>query len=294
MIRICTKFIIGFFVALLLLIYAFVVIDWLNIAKDCYKIHNLYMPEKTERTDFDLQYDKNLEPIVIDGCSFTYGDSIKIEETFGYKLQKMTKRKVYNYGMSGHGVQHILYRVQNMQLTDNNEEPKYFIYTYINDHLRRMLCEYNGVYHSEKRNIFAVKHNRIVPKSIKITPMDYLKITSLWQSYRYGMFNAMSYDQKFDIFELYMKELQNSLHKKFPNTKLVIVVYYPTVDSHGEEATTDRWTELEQEGIIVIRFDSQKYSFLEDKEYISNLDNVHPNGKAWNIITPIVVKNLNL
>lgn len=275
-------------------IYLFIVADWICTAIQEYKINELCIPIDTGRTNFKLPYKESLKPIITDGCSFTFGEGIKTEETLGYKLQKFTKRKVYNYGRTGHSIQHVLYRVQNTELTRDDNEPEYLIYTYINDHLRRLLCDYNGLFYSEKRNLFKVRGNHIVPNTANITFLDYLKRTALWQSQSYGIFTKMTYDQKFDIFELYVKELQNSLHKKYPHTKLVIIVYYPTVDSHGVIAKTDRWSELEKEGIIVIRFDTPEYKFLETQEYLSAFDNIHPNGKAWDKLVPIIIKKLNL
>lgn len=278
----------------MLLIDLFILIDWGMLAQKYYFIRKFELIPKSKRTEFQLPYNPKLKPIVIDGCSFTYGHAIEVYESFGYKLQQKTKRKVYNYGISSNGIQHVLYRVQHMPLTNDNQEPEYLIYTYINDHLRRFLTDHDFYSWTVKRSIYKVKGNHLVLRTEEVTPFDYLKMTHLWQNFAYKRFNMMSFDQKFDIFEIYAREIQSSLQKKYPHTKLVIIVYYPTVDSHGVIAKTDRWSELEKEGIIVIRFDTPEYKFLETQEYLSAFDNIHPNGKAWDKLVPIIIKKLNL
>ncbi len=48
-------------------------------------------------------------PVILFGCSFTFGAGLNDNETFSYKLSKYTGRNVYNRGLSGYGVQHMLY-----------------------------------------------------------------------------------------------------------------------------------------------------------------------------------------
>lgn len=280
----------------MLLIDLFILIDWGMLAQKYYFIRKFELIPKSKRTEFQLPYNPKLKPIVIDGCSFTYGHAIEVYESFGYKLQQKTKRKVYNYGISNNGIQHVLYRVQHMPLTNDNQEPEYLIYTYINDHLRRFLTDHDFYSWTVKRSIYKVKGNHLVLRTEEVTPFDYLKMTHLWQNFAYKRFNMMSFDQKFDIFEIYAREIQSSLQKKYPHAKFVILVYHPfVVDPHKEEIqTTDRWKELEKDGIIVIRLDSQKYKFLADKEYLSEMDKIHPSGKAWDTIVPIVIERLGL
>lgn len=57
----------------------------------------------------------NKKSIVLFGCSYTYGDGLSEEETFSLQLYKSTKGyDVYNYGISGGGVQHMLYLLKDL------------------------------------------------------------------------------------------------------------------------------------------------------------------------------------
>lgn len=48
-------------------------------------------------------------PIVLFGCSYTYGVLLNDDETFSAKLQNYTKRVVYNKAMSCFSLQNMLY-----------------------------------------------------------------------------------------------------------------------------------------------------------------------------------------
>ena len=84
-------------------------------------------------------------PIVLLGCSFAYGHILPDNEILSARLVEKAKRTVYNLGYPGWGVQNIIYLLQNNELFKNpkklskGEGTQYFIYWYINDHLRRML-----------------------------------------------------------------------------------------------------------------------------------------------------------
>ena len=52
-------------------------------------------------------------PICFVGCSFTEGGGLKTEETFAYKISRLTNRTVYLKGISGTGFSYVYYQIAN-------------------------------------------------------------------------------------------------------------------------------------------------------------------------------------
>ena len=77
------------------------------------------------------------------GCSYAWSTGLKDNETFQYLLEKYTGRKVFNRAIRGYGIQHALYYLKhNIELLKNQNDyttPKYVIYTFIEDHIFRLL-----------------------------------------------------------------------------------------------------------------------------------------------------------
>ena len=91
---------------------------------------------------------KNATPIVLFGGSYAYGQYLKYNQTFSYKLAHMLKRPVYNRAIVG-GSWHFMY----FQTNDNLGKVFYncvppsdtVIYVMISDHFRRTLLKYFNV-----------------------------------------------------------------------------------------------------------------------------------------------------
>ena len=143
------------------------------------KIEGWYQEDYIERTDFSLdkiedgefgfsfrkpcglEYKK--QPILLYGCSFTYGDGLKDNENFSYILSKTTKRPVYNFGLSGKGMQHSLHIMQNHPKI--SPEPQYIIYTFLQRQIRRLYMEcvfigpFNFYSYEYKNGVFVPKES---------------------------------------------------------------------------------------------------------------------------------------
>ena len=107
---------------------------------------NIEINKKFFRPMPSSSQDNNKEklPIILLGCSFTYGDNLSETETFSHVLSKYSNRNVYNLGLGGRSPRTMLYLMrENFQFTkekllNNNLNFEYIIYTYISDHKRRL------------------------------------------------------------------------------------------------------------------------------------------------------------
>ena len=96
-------------------------------------------------------------------------------------------------------------------------------------------------------------------------------------------------EKTFNLIKLYLIQINESINKNFKNhdesTKFVVLVY--------DDVDNFNWKELEKENIIVVHAQKIVGIDLTSEEY-NIADKVHPNEKAWEIIVPALVKELNL
>jgi len=284
------------FVNVLSIAVILIVFDWLLVARFHYNAFSVFESalSKPDRLEQNLPYNKNKRPAVTIGCSFVYGFNISQEETLAYKLQKLTKRKIYNLGLNASGIQHVLYKLQYMDFFDSGLNPEYIIYVFITDHIRRMYSDYFELYTAEKSLKYEKKGGYFEPISPDISLFDYIKASYTAKKINNILFRLKSDDEKFNLFKLYLTECRKELKKKYPDAKFAVIVYNSELDTHGSSPfKTSRWKELEDEGIIVINFDIDEYKFLNDEEYKTE-DKNHPSGRAWDVLAPVIAEKLKL
>lgn len=133
-----------------------------------------------------LNIHSNLEPIYIFGCSFAYGEHLFEKDTFGAQLAKLTNRPVYNFAFPGFGVQHMLFQLENMTMP-SSKAPKYIIYVYIHDHLRRLSTQFIQPCQLTRYPLYIEKNNDLIFKKFKsFSPAIfyiYRKIQGFWAKY---------------------------------------------------------------------------------------------------------------
>lgn len=283
---------------LFVIIAVFIIIDYMIV---CVQFYQPYYAEGFDiagRLENNIDYDINKKSIITMGCSFTYGENIDQEETLSYKLQQLTKRKVYNTGRTSWGPQFILRDIQKGDFFNKLEivPPEYVIYTFISDHIRRIYTDYFTTTENTIYDLYEIKNDKLILRPPKVRPVNYLQITMAGKRLNWLLYCNTSNDKKFDRLKLYIFAMQEELSKRYPGVKMAVVVYHPEANSQQHNITpfrTERWGELEEKGIQVIRFDTPEYDFLMNYEYLA-YDAAHPSGKAWDTLTPIIIDKLNL
>jgi|GEM_PF-1301040 len=246
--------------------------------------------------------DKNKKSIILFGCSFVEGDFLEPEETFGYKLAKLTGRTVYNRGFSGSGPEVMLWQTRNNKFYDDiNKEPEYAVFVYINDHLRRI---YFNTYGLDLRVYAGYKKNgnsliEYVPKDIQMHRFNFMRKRTEERLYSSNLLKNEYKDKHFNFLKLHLEETRKELQKRYPNIKFIIIKYPQkllregmVLDTVKYAFYTDRWKELEDEGFIIYDLDKKLNVDITNDEY--SLPDQHPNEKAWDVITEQLVKDFNL
>ena len=262
------------------------------------KVGGWYQKDYTNRPDFSLEQIGKKEtgyyfrkpcgleykkrPILLYGCSYTYGYGLKDNEHFGYVLSQYTKRPVYNFSLFAKGIQHALYIMQNYPKIE--PEPEYIIYTYCNFHIRRLYME---VCFLNPFNFLSYEYQngQFLPKEDKI---KYLRNTMLFQSIMFKIvFPLIKEEDKYNLFKTYLKEMKKEIDKKYPNAKFVIV-WYDRSDRQYIDLSNDRIKEIKDLGIDIIDLDEFFGNKLYQKEY--QLPDWHPNTKAWELVVPKIAE----
>ena len=264
-----------------------------------YNLDVPYFNYDAESRDFRKPEGLNFKksPIILFGCSFTYGDGLNVEDTFSYKLSKKAKRPVYNYAMQGWGLQHMYYILNLDKFYKQQPEPSYVIYTLINDHY----CRLHKYQFAPPNSYILLRYKYTDGKFKQIYP----HFRPLWGLYSVNLiqnyindkytFSNINYEKNLNEYYLMLKESKKLLNQHYKNTKFVIFIYRDNNDFKYMFTDNDKFmAKLHDDGFIVI--DSAQLLpniDLKSSAYIT-IDNCHPSGKAWDLIVPAIVKTLNL
>ena len=234
-----------------------------------------------------------LKPIILFGCSFTAGFGLENNETFSYKLAQYTNRSVYNRGRSGTGLPFLYY-----QLSDNEiikelpKNPEYIIFTLIPNHFPRLFRYRNFVLTGEHTLRYKIQDNKLVEDKIKFPFLHSFFTSIVIEEY---LENKNSLDTK-KVTDLTLKIFDESykiIKEKFPNTKFVILYYEGPWDKKNIYDNLLKEISKISNDIIIIHINEKLPQLTEKDEYWLE-DKAHPSSKAWDLIVPMISKELNL
>ncbi len=230
------------------------------------------------------QYKK--PPILIYGCSFAYGARLNETEHLGYILSEQTKRPVYNFGIEARGLQHALFIMKNQKKIEPS--PEYIIYVYIDDQIRRLYqtCMNIDPYYLLE---YEQKDGKFVQKQDKLAPLrNTLLYKNIYSKFIYPQINQ---EKRFKLLKKYLEEMKNEISQKYPPApKFVFLIYLKSNKPNypkNLEFTDDMINEIKQMGIDVIDLSVIFGKKLYEQDMLIKR---HPSAKAWQIITPEIIK----
>lgn len=255
---------------------------------------HFYNDHKKEifRKPSGLSYRKR--PIILFGCSYTYGSGLNENQTFSHKLSELTKRPVYNRGICGGSLQHMIYQLDKDSDLNRIKNPEYIIYTFFPGQISRLHLFSFQPFETVLYLKYKETNHRLAEEKPLCTFLyrfySIRTLDSTLGTNKSLLQNQKNRNENFDLIKLFFTQAKKQTDKKYPGAKFVILIYN---DFHGcWYVGTPRWKELEKEGFIVINTDDLTRANLELKKY--KLKDTHPNETAWNIITPSLAKKLKL
>lgn len=263
-----------------------------NVTREYYDV-----PNEKMRKIAGKNFKKN--PIILFGCSVTYGNLLKDNENFSGVLSKITKRPVYNMAGDGWTLTHMLKNLQSNP-TIENINPDYIIYTFITDQKRRLYF-YQGWPHDTGlylRYKIDRKNNLVEVKE---------KYPFYWRS---AFVKTMQiYIQQMNInntektTKLMLKILDESvkiMKQRYPHAKLIMLLYSDIDCEQGERDILQTNTYLSDYELKTIKEMGFEVVNIEEEmgfptcTFSYKIDNHHPSAKFWNEFTPKLVKKFNM
>ncbi len=240
--------------------------DKLFIEGDKYYYFQFRTPENT---------DSPLKPILLMGCSFAYGSELEQNQSFMHKLAEITRRPIYNRAIAARGANEMLYQAQSEEFYSIVPEPEWLIYVFIPDQIRRTVIPCSiidyGVFYDKnlkrKREINFPIIYAIKQQSINFYTPQYI-----------------------DFYISVLTQIKKETQKHWKDTKYFILYYW-------DEEYINVWNymkpKLEAEDFITATMQDLANDNLMSGEYTLS-DNIHPSEKAWEIITPEIIRELEI
>lgn len=250
---------------------------------------------KIKKTEFrhpvGLNYKK--KPILIFGCSYAYGLFLPENEIFSYKLSNLSKRPVYNRAHPSWSVQQMLYQLQQKDFYSEVKPPEYIIYVFISNHFQRLHLVVFEASDPEIYLRYKEKNGKLkeVKSTFRIFENSYFIKFTQKIIVENNIMTEKNQNRNFDFMKLHFEEAKKIANTKYPGAKFVILKYMD--EPNAWCLKTSRWNELKREGFIVLDTDKLTGEDLSNNKY-KVWDEKHPNEKAWEIITPALIKKLNL
>lgn len=248
---------------------------------------------------YGLEY--NDTPITIFGCSFAYGQGLKDEDTFAYKLSHILKRPIYNRAVTAGSPQIMYHQVLQQDFYDDVPYSDTVIYIMIDDHYRRMITDSFDITTKYLYLKYSLKNNELVPDDYNNTFLNLVKsIYTLrfinQQIYRHKLYFSNKDAEKLtDLFLAYCIKTREKL-ELYHNKKInfVFIIYdwsYDWLFNWSVIPYRDLLiNKLEKNGFTVIYTQKLTKEPLNNEKYMN--PDKHPNAKAWELLTPIIVKEL--
>lgn len=232
------------------------------------------------------------KPIIILGCSFAWGSEIKRNETFTYKLSEQTKRPVYNYAIPGFGIQAAYYCLKNIIPKDNIKTPEAIIYVFIEDHVRRFYSPYNfGASKYIKYVDYKEKNGEMIENKFFIPYISnsYMLAALKEQDY-YKNYSKRNTNKDFDNIKKYFLEMKKLVDNNYTGSKFIIILY--DCFKNNNVINSERWQELEKEGIRIIKTKELKEGDKLSVPPYSRKN--HPTESAWTVLVPQIAEKLKI
>ena len=241
-----------------------------NLYPKKYGIKNLLQQKFRE----PLNTNSNLEPIYIFGCSYAYGTLLNNQENFGAVISKITNRPVYH----GWGIQHAIGLLENYDFS-KLKQPKYVIYVYITDHIRRLKLKWlNDNIDNSDYFRFSIKNGNFYVDSSHFPSLYLYRKLHLYM-YSKNLLEEKCKEKNFLLLEKYISRLNFLVNQKFPNSKFIFFVY--------DDWNFYDWNRIQEKGLNII----EKKNLSKDYEkYDKRLPDTHPSAEAWAYYTPLFVK----
>ncbi len=241
-----------------------------------------------------LEY-KDKTPVIVFGCSYAYGQYLYSNQTFSYKLSHILKRPVYNRAVIAGNFAQMYLQSLSDSLYKTISDTDTVIYVMMNDHYRRSMHRYFSVLDLCVMPHYSIKNNKLIYENYKNPIENFFKslyiVKYLNHAYvDYYINNPKNAERVTDNTLLFFTETRKELEKNYGKKLNFIVIFFEDWDIQYGSILRQK---LENNGFKVISTKELTNEDLQTEKY-RNFDNQHPREAAWDLLTPLLVKKLEL
>lgn len=251
----------------------------------------------------------NKKPILLFGCSVTYGNLLDENKNFSGILSKETKRPVYNFSYDGWGPAHMLKLLSEDKRLLFIKDPEYIIYTYINDHKRRIVSSQGWPYSSQLYKIYDVdKNNNLIEVPRKYPFYWRFLCVKNFQSLKERILLKNEKYVNNLLFKIFEKSV-SIFKSRYPNAKLILLLYDVKIcfdnENHEISNSEDILSKEEIEKFQNMGFVVYNIEEIAEKSFCGvdyhahcpiygDVDYNHPSTKMWEEFVPKLVEKLDM
>ena len=265
-----------------------------------------WYPKRFKRPDSHFKHKK--KPIMLIGCSYTFGQSLDDDDTFASQLQRLTGRWVYNLGVIGQDIvisDMLLHEEEKVQQI--KEKPEYIIYTYMFHQMERIPRKHYYDYYRKNGWIASQKYNPLY----NLYTYKYFKN----RQFEDELWNDKEHIQHQKIFLKTLEHTKQVTDRMYPNSKFIFLIYSDVngdigdgiLDSvNGELYRMEQLfkildskefrKKIEKMGIEVVTTEELIGRKMDrfDERVPDDPNRPHPSAKAWGEILPKLAKKYKL
>ncbi len=231
--------------------------------------------------------------VVLLGCSFTFGDALNDEDTFGYKLGQILGKdfQVINLGVPGSGSHRILEQLEKGLPSLDKFSKVIFYYSAIEDHIRRaagiVYWDYSGILYDLQDGKLVKMDDpmQAVPWHRNENVMKWLVRSYLYKKTYAPFENFFSrYDtveKQVELQKALMHAISDIIHKKYAQSRFTILAWPPN---------TAQWFEPPLAGITSVNMEAWFPNFDEELEKYVIIKDGHPSAYTNDIVARELAK----
>ena len=242
------------------------------------------------RVDPSTTPPKHAPTVAIFGCSFTFGEGVRDDETLPAQVaQQRPDLQVQNFGFSGYGPHQMLANIEAGRLEEICQTPpKVVIYQMIPSHVRRV----SGWVRFQKHAPRYIFQDGGVARAGNLDDSRWLPLLQriLWRSrvYNHLLSSLLISEHEIQLSVAILKQSRSEVLRRFPDASFHVLLWTPsdTLYSHRVRAAlemTDINLHLVTEQIPELRTKNREFFIPGDG---------HPNGRAYRRVADLVCQEI--
>lgn len=248
-------------------------------------------------------------PIVLFGCSITYGNLLNDDNNFSGVLSKVAKRPVYNMAYDGWSPAYMLKQLEENRNLLFIKEPEYIIYTFIKDHKKRLVFYQGWGFETQLYLRYSFDKNGELYSLPCRYPFYWRLFTTKYIQHAIEKIKSKKTEQIDELLFCIFERSTSIVKNRWPNAKLVMLVYNDEMCQNEKNKelyrTEDTLTKVEQEkfkemGFEIYNMEELVSRSLCGEEYharcpmYGDVDHHHPSSKMWEEFVPKLVEKLKM